>query len=147
MFTYVVMACADVLAAATEIDEATNCVSSSFFRVVRADLVVTTLTATPESLSPGGKLTATVRLRNQGDLPAVASHTRFFLGSAATRNQTDVRFASLLAFGTLAPAQNASAKLTLTVPNVAPGTYFLLACADDTKRNRRQPRSATKLAR
>ncbi|PTL58227.1 hypothetical protein C7Y72_00475 [Paraconexibacter algicola] len=113
-----------------------------------ANLRVTAVTATTPSVAAGATLAVRDTTRNTGRARARASHTRYYLSAdvaaslAARRASTadprgadaDVALVGARAVPALRPARAARARRTVrvTVPaTVRPGTYRLLACADD----------------
>ena len=73
-------------------------------------------------------------VRNQGVLPTVTnSTTRYYLSADAVRNMGDKLLTGVRTVPPLSPGAVSSGSATVTVPNnTALGTYYLLACADDT---------------
>jgi hypothetical protein len=99
---------------------------------VPPDLVVTALTNPPANIPAGGNFNVTATTRNQGAGAAGASTTRFVLSLDAVRSGGDVLLTGTDAVPALAPATQAADTTNVTVPaGTAPGTYFLIACADD----------------
>jgi subtilase family serine protease len=119
----------------TEADETNNVFGPKAIVVaaIQADLVVTAVGNPPVSALPGAAFAASDTVKNQGNGPAVASATRYYLSldgakDGAARLLTGVRAVPALVAGT----QSAGAVM-VTVPATTPfGTYRLLACADDT---------------
>jgi hypothetical protein len=99
-----------------------------------ADLVTTSVTNPPATSAPGLAFAVTDTVLNQGTGVAGSSVTRYFLstdGVARTRLLSGSR-----SVGSLGPSQTSvSVGTSVQVPNgTALGTYYLLACADDTLR-------------
>ena len=137
--TYYLLACADDTLQAAETDESNNCTAAAAPIIVgRPDLVVTALDNPPASVPRGGRFAVTETVANQGPLGADPSATRYFFSvdgqwSPEDRRLTGTRSVPALAAGASFPATPTA--VTVTVPtNVTPGTYYLLACADDMKR-------------
>lgn len=108
-----------------------------------------TLTASPASGSAfvgwagvtgcGTSTTCTVtvvsKVRNQGVTAATTSSTRFYLSADVTRDSSDRLLTGLRTVGLLAPGASSRTNTAVIVPaTVPPGTYFVLACADDLGR-------------
>jgi hypothetical protein len=57
---------------------------------------------------------------------------RYYLGAAPARSQADVRLAALQPIAALAGGASTTRTTTLAMPpGIKPGTYYLIACADD----------------
>jgi hypothetical protein len=132
--TYWLLACADDKRVVVESDEANNCVGSpDSVLVALPDLVTTSLSAPPAQLPPGGKFTIGDSVRNQGTAPAAASTSRYYLSLDGVRDAGDVLLTGTRAIVDLAPGATGSGSKLVTVPLViAPATYYVIACADDT---------------
>jgi hypothetical protein len=97
------------------------------------DLVEVSVSNPPATVRRKASFSVTDTVRNEGTGAAGASTTSYFLSVDAVRNGGD----RLLTGGRAVPALAAGAQSTGTVsvkvPNsMALGTYFLLACADET---------------
>ena len=129
---YYLLACADDLVVVSEGNETNNCAASTSTVVLTTpDLVESTLTNPPAACLSGSSFAATDTAENQGDAPAGASTTRYYFSRTARRTGarilTGVRAIPALTIGAFS-----AGKATLTVPlTIPPGTYYLLACADD----------------
>jgi subtilase family serine protease len=131
--TYRLMACADDLTAITESDEANNCLTSTGVVAVGApDLVVSALSTTATSVAPGGRISASHTVLNQGDASSAASRTRFFMSADAVRGAGDILLVGTGSVTALLPGKTGGGTVTLAVPAAtALGNYYLIACADD----------------
>jgi len=133
--TYYLLACADDNRAVPEGDAENNNCNGTQITLAGADLEVTGFTVTG---TPGTGATIQVRdtVLNSGPGKAGASVTRFFLSMNATREPGDTALPgvrSVLALASGASSTPAT-PVAVTIPmNVAPGSYFLLACADDNR--------------
>jgi subtilisin len=98
------------------------------------DLVVSTLTKPPAAVSPGRAFSVTDTTRNSGSQDATAaSVTRYVLSADTVRSADDVVLTGTHAVPALGAARQHRATVRVVVPaTAAPGTYRLLACADDT---------------
>jgi RHS repeat-associated protein len=94
------------------------------------DLTIKSVTATPASIGPGGKLAVTAKVADAGPGKAGPSVLAAYLGHGKKHSRSDPKL------GTLATASIRAGKAVLvkgglTVPAaIAPGSYTLLACAD-----------------
>jgi subtilisin family serine protease/subtilase family serine protease len=95
----------------------------------RADLVVSSLTV-PASAAAGSAISVSHTLKNQGQDPAGAGTTRFYLSSNVLLDGADLQLGDQPMSG-LAAGTTASAATSLTVPaGTAAGTWFVIALAD-----------------
>ncbi|HUO74109.1 MAG TPA: CARDB domain-containing protein [Solirubrobacteraceae bacterium] len=98
-----------------------------------ADLAVTGAIAAPGRLAVGGTLSIVDVAKNLGSGSSAATETRYYLSKDATKSPGDV----LIKGGTAVPALVPDGQFSpthatsLTIPTIAPGTYHLLACAND----------------
>jgi len=132
---YFLLACADDLKVLLESNENNNCrASETQVEVKTPDLVETAVSNPPESATSGGSLTVTDTVLNQGNAPAGASTTRYYLSLDTLRNSVDKRLTGSRAVPGLAPGEASTGTVSVTIPSTTPaGIYFLLACADDMK--------------
>lgn len=133
--SYFIIACADDTHVIAEARENNNCRASSTTVAIEArpDLVVAMVSNPPASVAPGGTFEVTATLRNGGSDSAGASSTRFYLSLNATKSTSDHRLSGTLSVPLLIVGATYTNTVTVTVPStVPPGTYFLIACADDT---------------
>ncbi len=133
--TYVLLACADDTGLIGESSETNNCLASSTaVQVGTRDLVETAVSNPPASATLGSTFTVTDTAQNSGTLSAGSSTTRFYLGVNSTRSGTDRLLTGSRAVAALGPGTSSTGSTTVTVPAGTPaGTYFVIACADDTK--------------
>lgn len=132
--TYFLLACADDAAPrVTEANEANNCVASAgTVQVTLPDLVQTAIGAPPATARRGNTFALSDTVANNSVLPAPATTTRYYLSVDQVQDTGDRRLASVRAVPALGPGEQSTGTVTLTVPNnMAFGTYFLIACADD----------------
>ena len=130
---YYLLACADDLTSVSESDETNNCLASATtVEVARADLIETGLSEPPTATTPGGAFSVSETVVNQDATAAGTSTTRYYFstnGTAKTKRLTGTRSVPSLGPGGTSPGTG----VTVTVPNnTVLGTYYLLACADDT---------------
>ncbi len=131
---YFLLACADDTAVIAESDETNNCrASTGSVQVLGADLAVTALTDPPALSGPGSLFAVTETVQNLGAVTAAASVARYYLSADALKGAGDTLLTGSRAVPTLGPGATSAGTTNLTVPSTAPpGTYYLLACADDT---------------
>ena len=127
--TYYLLAQADGDAAIAELNEINN-TRAAMVRV-GPDLTVSAFTAPPKGAA-GGTLTVTDTVRNGGSGTAGASVTAFYLSSDLTIDAADPRLPQTRAVPALGANETSAGPTTVTLPVIAPGTWFLLANADDT---------------
>ena len=133
---YHVLACADDLAKVKESDEANNCAATAATLLIgQPDLATTTMAAPPETTTPGGKFTITDSVTNQGNAPAISTSSRYLLSLNATKDGADILLNGARSVTQLLPGQTSSGSRSVTVPlTAAVGSYYVLACADDTQK-------------
>ncbi len=132
---YFLLACADDTHVVPEGNEKNNCTASAGTVVVSApDLVETAVSDPPVTAIDGGSFSVTDTVLNQGNALAGPSTTRYYLSLDTLRNSGDKALTGTRAVAGLAPLATSTDTVSVTIPaGVAPGTYFLLACADDTR--------------
>lgn len=97
------------------------------------DLVEAVVSALIAIGTPGLPLVVTDTVRNQGTAGAPASVTRYYLATTPRKSATDVLLTGNRAVQVLPAGGTSTGTVAATVPATTPlGTYFLLACADDT---------------
>jgi CARDB len=132
---YHVLACADRTAVIPELDNRNNCTATAgTVAVTGPDLVVEALSEPPPQLMPFASFAITDTTRNIGTAAAAASTVAYFLSSVPVRQPGSPRLGRPRAAGPLAEGAASSATVTVFVPNLPPGSYFLVACADSGKR-------------
>ena len=134
--SYTVIACADDLGSVVEEDEANNCRASvSVLQVTRPDLVVSEMSLAAPSVTRGRPVSVTTTVQNQGGAAAGLSMTRHYLSRVAVRDGTARLLMGNLRVKSLGPGASAVGTATVIIPTtVQAGSYFLLACADDSRR-------------
>jgi subtilase family serine protease len=131
--TYRVLACADDTAKMTEGSEANNCAASAgMVRVLYPDLTQTSVSNPPPTAPIGGSFTVTDTVRNDGLIATLGTKTRYYLSVDASKGSTDVRLVGVRSVPGVAVNGSNSGSVVVTIPTLATGTYYLLACADDT---------------
>jgi parallel beta-helix repeat protein len=97
-----------------------------------ADLAVTALSNPPAVAVPGTPISITDTVRNQSGFAAGTSRTQYYFSVDALKNTGD-KLLGGRSVPALVPGGESTATVTVTIPaNTLPGSYFLLACADDT---------------
>jgi len=131
---YYVLACADDSDRIVESDEKNNCLASNGrVAITGPALVVTAVSNPPATSGLGWSFAVTDTVQNQGGAGAGDSVTRYYLSLDTVRNGGDVLLSGQRAVGSLAAAGTSTGNATVIIPLNAPGgTFYLLACADDT---------------
>ena len=132
---YYLLACADDTAAVAEIDESNNCrASTTTVQVTRPDLIETAVSYAPAAAAPGSTVKVLDTVRNQGLLPAAASVTRYYLSTDSQKSGGDTLLSKTRSVPALqSGGESGDKSVAVTIPSEMPlGTYYLLACADDT---------------
>ena len=132
--TYYLLACADDTMVRIETDETNNCIpSAASVQLTRPDLIETAVSNPPANAKPGDFFSVTDTTKNQGPVNAGASSTRYYLSLDGIKNTGDKLLSGTRSVPLLGPAVTNTGTRTVTIPtNTTLGTYFLLACADDT---------------
>ena len=98
-----------------------------------ADLVETSVSNPPASIRRGAHFTVTDTVKNQGGIAAGASVTTYFLSSDPVKSAGDRALDNRGRVPALAPGAVSTGSVSVLVPTGMPrGTYFLLACTDQT---------------
>ena len=133
--TYHVLACANDTGTAIESNKTNNCSAATTTLAVHLgpDLVETAVSLSASSVAAGKSLSISDTAKNQGDVPAGPSVTRYYLSTTATKASSSHPLKGTRNVAGLATGGISSGKATVTVPSAtAAGTYFVLACANDT---------------
>ena len=102
----------------------------------RADLTVAAVSPSVSQVRQTAKLATRVKVRNTGKAKAPASVTSLSLSPDAKPGH-DRKLKPTWATPALAPGRVASGKVVANVPaTVAPGTYYVIACADGLRKVR-----------
>src|SRR5436309_133269 len=133
--TYFLLACADDTLVVPETNESNNCkASATQVTVTGPDLAETVVSNPPTTVTPGGTFSITDTVQNIGNVTAAASTTRYYLSTTTSKTTSSILLTGNRSVPSLAPAATSSGNASITVPSTLPsGTYFLLACSDDTK--------------
>ncbi|HWR98240.1 MAG TPA: CARDB domain-containing protein, partial [Candidatus Methanoperedens sp.] len=133
---YYLGACADNANSAAESVETNNCLGAATRITVGApDLRVTALANPPASALVGTPFGVTDTTANaSATVAAVASVTKYRLSLDTTITANDPLLTGTRAVPALAASANSAGTVNVTIPaSIAPGTYYLGACADDGK--------------
>src|SRR5712691_7668893 len=102
----------------------------------RPDLVETAVSVAQSTVRAGSSLRVTDAARNRGGLAAPRSTTGYYLSRDRARGPGDIRLGRR-AIGSLRPQATARRSVSVRVPaSASPGSYRVLACADDLHRIR-----------
>ena len=97
---------------------------------VGGDLTVSGLSA-PQRAAPGGTIVVSDATKNLGAATVGESTTGFYLSANLWLDASDIRLAPSRSVPALAAGAQSVDSTTVAVPNVGPGTWYLLANADD----------------
>jgi cysteine-rich repeat protein len=131
--TYYVCATADSTSVVTEANEANNwrCSSASVL-IVRTNLVLSALTATPSAVLPDGAVSASNSVQNTGGISSGSFVIGFHLSQdSAYGGSDDIALSATRSVTSLAGGATTTATTSLTIPSSVPlGPYFVCAQAD-----------------
>ena len=135
--TYRLLACADDTVLVGEGNEGNNCLAAAGSIIVgHPDLVVTAVSNPPAAARPGTSFMVTDTVLNNSPVATgKASTTRYYLSLDGAKSTSDKLLAESRTVPSLAgAAQFPGPAKAVTIPTTTPpASYFLLACADDTK--------------
>ena len=126
---YYIIATADDGAAVPEHTETNN--AKYVFVNVGPDIIVTGLT-TPLKVASGAVISVSDTTKNNGADAAGPSVTAFFVSSNFSLDGADTRLTETRAVPALAAGVSSNANTNVTLPALAPGTWYLIAAGDDT---------------
>jgi subtilase family serine protease len=87
----------------------------------------------PAVAKPGTGFAVTDTVTNQGLVASASSTTRYYISVDAAKDIADRLLTGTRSVSALAAGASSSGTVTVTIPATLPiGTYYLLACADDT---------------
>ena len=127
------MACADDARQVVESDENNNCrPSTAQVQVGRPDLVSTAVSDPPATKVRGTSFSVTDTVQNQSAFNAGASRVQYYLSLDGVKNAGDRLLTGFRTVAALAADAVSTGTMSVTIPpGTTPGSYFLLACADD----------------
>jgi uncharacterized repeat protein (TIGR03803 family) len=124
--TYYLKACADYNNHVAESIENNNCLASGTqIGVTKPDLVVTDVSGTPTNAAAGSRFSFQNTVTNQGNVPAGAFVTSYYLSKGGVNLPLGGR--SLSSLAALTPS---TVTASVVVPGTAKGIYTLRVCAD-----------------
>ncbi len=132
---YYLLACADDANAVAETVETNNCKpSGTAVQVSLPDYVETSVSNPPATIILGGNFSITDTVNNQGIVASTkTSSVRYYLSLDTTKGTGDKLLSGTRSVPILAAGATSSGTINVTVPTTTTlGTYYLLACADDT---------------
>ncbi|WP_167291179.1 CARDB domain-containing protein [Hymenobacter busanensis] len=130
--TYYLLAIADPSGAVVETNEQNNAAAPIAITVIGAnpDLVVSSPTVSPVSVSAGANVATTCFFENSGPVAAGAHGLGYYLSTDATFSSNDVWLHSINV-ASMNPGFGSTRTAAMTIPaNTVPGPYFLLYVAD-----------------
>jgi len=99
----------------------------------RPDLVTTKLGAVPANADPGSSFRLGATVASKGGAAAKPTAVRFYLSTDKTAGAGDV-VAATVPVKKLPARRSRAVSGSITVPSTAKGLYWVIACADGTKR-------------
>jgi hypothetical protein len=104
-------------------------------RAVRPDLVVTQVGLAPHYAATGGSLRLSAQVANSGARRAGRSASHYFLSLDRRKDPTDVRLVGRMTVPALGAGKWLEGRVHVAVPATVPvGTYYVVACADGSRR-------------
>jgi len=98
-----------------------------------SDLIETAVSNPPVSATAGSSFSVTDTVENRGNASAGASITSYYFSMDTTKGSGDVLLTGSRSVPSLGINGTNSGTITVTIPSgTASGSYYLLACADDT---------------
>ena len=130
--TYYVCAKADSASVVTEGNENNNTACSSAIAVGLADLTVSSVVPGANTVAPGGSLSETDTVANNGAIAAASFTVDYRLSSNTTYGDPDdITLTATRTISSLNPSASNTATTTLAIPaSVTAGTYYVCAKAD-----------------
>jgi len=131
--SFYLLACADDTNLVAETNETNNCTASATKLQVGPDLAEAAVSASATLVAPGSTLQVSDTTINQGGGNGAASLTQYYLAPYTTKSTNAHLLSGSRSVAALAAGASSSGSVTVTVPsNMTVGTFYLLACADDT---------------
>ena len=131
---YFLLACANDTRTVIESDYANNCAASTARVVVSApDLVEAAVSNPPASAVRGASFSVTDTTGNPGNATAGPSVTRYYLSATPGKTSGATLLTGSRSVPALGPGQSSSGTAAVKIPSMKTGSYFLLACANDTR--------------
>ncbi|WP_277232969.1 CARDB domain-containing protein [Hymenobacter sp. YC55] len=129
---YYILYVADPQNSVTEISETNNVTFTSLFisAPILPDLMITQAALSSSAVMPGGIISASCMLNNQGNSTAPQSAVGYYLSTDVAFSANDIFLGNSQA-GLLSPSSSQPMGTSLIVPaNIASGTYHILFVAD-----------------
>jgi uncharacterized delta-60 repeat protein len=105
-----------------------------FYNPTRPELIETAVSNPPANAAAGSNFSVTDTVKNQGNASAIASITRYYLSLDTTKGSGDILLTGSRSVPALGINGMNTGSVTVTIPSNTPaGSYYLLACADDTQ--------------
>ncbi len=131
--SYYLLACADDTNLVSETNENNDCAASSAKIQVGPDLIESAVSSQTMLVSPGGSLTVSDTAGNQGGGNAAASSTQYYLSAFTTKVASSRLLSGNRPVPALVSGGISMGGANVTIPqDMVTGSYYLLACADDT---------------
>jgi hypothetical protein len=133
--SYYTLACANDTGVVKEEVKVKNCIAAKtkLEVFVGPELVETAVSASVSSVAQGKTFVIDDTVKNQGDLDAGASVTRYYLSAKPLKSAASHLLGAVRQVPLLDPGKTSAGSVKVTVPKtIATGTYYVLACADDT---------------
>jgi subtilase family serine protease len=133
---YRLLACADATGAVVESAETNNCLASATtLTVALPDLVETSLSNPPGPFRPGASFPVSDSVLNSAPVATgKSSTTKYYLSADGVKNTGDKLLTGVRSVASLGAFATSSGSVSVTIPSTTlPGTYVLLACADDAR--------------
>jgi len=131
--TYFLLACADDTLVVPETTESNNCKASVNKTTLSGpNLTETGVTDPPATVVDGSSFSVTDTVQNIGSVAAAASTTRYYLSTTTSKSGAHLLNGSRAVPSLDAGAISSGSRTVTVSAGTAAGTYFLLACADDT---------------
>jgi hypothetical protein len=109
--------------------------ASEAFSAKQPDLVVQSISSLPESVVQGSTFSIKTTVKNIGKKTTKKSVTRFYFSQDSFYSNEDRLLTGSPTVRALQSKKSARGTAGVTVPQATPlGTYYLIACADDTKK-------------
>jgi hypothetical protein len=97
------------------------------------DLVETSVSNPPANAVIGSSFSITDTAKNQGDTPAGASATAYYLSTTSTKTSSSTLLTGTRSVPVLAASATSTGSASVTIPtSLTAGAYFLIACADNS---------------
>jgi len=133
--SYYVLACANDTGTVKEVIKVKNCIAAKTKLAVHVgpELVETAASISGSSVVAGKSFVVDDTAKNQGDIAAGPSVTRYYLSTTTTKTSASHLLGGNRQVPALAPHLSSAGSATVTVPKAtAAGNYHVLACANDT---------------